>query len=234
VAGTRVAFCNGQPTPFSSYNQPFFVLSSGLSSTTCELSLTAGGSPITVTGSTSCSLYTVLGSTSGGGGAILTTTAGTPTGLSYSVNTATYSGGTTAVGSTSAALGYGGLDAYNNNLGKGGAGYGLLNSVCVAISQLGSGGDPNNNVGLYTNGLGPYGSGISTGLTFNTSFNVTLSYDGTNLSMTMQATSGGTTFTHSWPVNIPQIVGASTAYVGFTGGSGGAYGIQSINNWTMS
>jgi hypothetical protein len=64
---------------------------------------------------------------------------------------------------------------------------------------------------------------------------VTLGYSGTTLSISMQATTGGTIFTHSWTgVNIPTIVGGNTAYVGFTGGQYGSSAVTEISNWTFS
>src|ERR1700730_1163615 len=47
------------------------------------------------------------------------------------------------------------------------------------------------------------------------------------------ATTNGT-FSHSWPVNIPGTVGGNTAYLGFTGGTGGSTAIQAIQTWTFS
>jgi Chitobiase/beta-hexosaminidase C-terminal domain/Legume lectin domain len=211
-------------------NNFFYVLSSGLTSTTCELATAPGGAALSATSAASANLFFPTGY--GGGGATLTTTPGTPSGLTYSVNNFGWSGGPTAVGAIAQGLGYGGL----NTVGSAplGVAFGLLNSVAVTFAQFGAGGDPTNSVGLYTNGANPFGSGIATGLTFNSTFNVTLEYDGTNLDITMQATSGGTTFTHSFPINIPATVGADMAYVGFAGGSGGsAHAVQAVTAWKM-
>jgi hypothetical protein len=229
VAGTGVWFSNA-PGGFGA-NQIFYVVSSGLTSTTCEIAATPGGTPISVSSSSNTTIYIAAGSA--GGGATITTTTGTPTGLTYSVNTnVAQGGGPTALGIDGAGLGYGGYNAANGTAGQA---FGLLNSVAISFAQYASGGDPSNSIGFYTNGATPYGSGISTGLTFNTTFNVTLTYSGTSLSLTMQATGGGTTFSHTFTgVNIPSIVGANTAYVGFTGGSGGgAHAVQAITQWTM-
>jgi hypothetical protein len=35
-------------------------------------------------------------------------------------------------------------------------------------------------------------------------------------------------------VNIPQTIGGNTAYVGFTGGTGGLTAIQNIKTWTFT
>ena len=41
-------------------------------------------------------------------------------------------------------------------------------------------------------------------------------------------------FTTSWTINIPGTVGSNTAYVGFTGGTGGLTAIQEILDWTYA
>jgi hypothetical protein len=115
-----------------------------------------------------------------------------------------------------------------------GLAFGLLNSIAICFNQYSLHGDPNFGVGLYTNGANPYGSQLATGLTFNGAFNVTLSYDGTTLSITMQAAGGGTIFRHSWTINIPSRVGGNTAYAGFTGGTGGASTVQAVQSWTYT
>jgi hypothetical protein len=53
--------------------------------------------------------------------------------------------------------------------------------------------------------------------------------------MTITDTTNTTeTFTTSWPINIASTVGGSTAYVGFTGGTGGLNSIQEILTWSYS
>jgi hypothetical protein len=42
------------------------------------------------------------------------------------------------------------------------------------------------------------------------------------------------TFTTSFPINIPATVGGNTAFVGFTGGTGGQTATQEILNWKYS
>jgi Chitobiase/beta-hexosaminidase C-terminal domain/Legume lectin domain len=55
-------------------------------------------------------------------------------------------------------------------------------------------------------------------------YSATITYDGTNLAMSMYDVSAGgscpgsTCFTHVWPANLPSLVGGTTAYVGFTAG----------------
>jgi len=73
----------------------------------------------------------------------------------------------------------------------------------------------------------------SLGLTANTTWNfrVAVSYNGTTLSYTITNTSNGNTFTSNATVNIPSIVGANTAWVGFVGATGGATELHYISYW---
>ena len=66
-------------------------------------------------------------------------------------------------------------------------------------------------------------------------FKVTLTYDGSNLFESVTDTSTGANFTHTYTgINLPSIVGANTAFVGF-GGSTGAYTMNAyLNSWTYT
>jgi hypothetical protein len=64
---------------------------------------------------------------------------------------------------------------------------------------------------------------------------VTLRYSGgPTLTETLTDTVANTTSFKAYSANIPSAVGASTAYVGFTGGTGGATATQTISNFTFS
>ena len=65
-------------------------------------------------------------------------------------------------------------------------------------------------------------------------FNAQIAYNGTTLTVVITDTVTNATATQTYNVNIPAIVGGPTAYVGFTGGSGGHTAIQEILNWTYS
>ena len=96
-----------------------------------------------------------------------------------------------------------------------------------------------NLTGLYTNGAMPTGSSIdmsSSGLSLHSGnpLNVGLTYNGTTLRMTITDTKTKATFSKSWTIDIPSIVGASTAYVGFTGSTGGLSTTQDVVSWTYS
>jgi hypothetical protein len=52
--------------------------------------------------------------------------------------------------------------------------------------------------------------------------------------MTITDTVTAASFSTSWPVNIGTTIGGSTAYLGFTGGTGGFTAIQEIISWTCN
>lgn len=95
-----------------------------------------------------------------------------------------------------------------------------------------------NTVGLYTNGAFPSGSQVAIGgsvsLQSVTPITATLVYNGTSLVLTLhQGANTSPPITLSASINIPSIVGASSAWAGFTGATNfGASNIQ-ISNWTM-
>ena len=139
--------------------------------------------------------------------------------------------GATALGPSGGGLGYG-PDA------PGGTG-GIANSVAVKFDIYDNNGEGPNSTGLYTNGASPttpattLGGGVN--LHSGDIFHVVMSYDGTTLTMTITDTSNtAQTFTTSWPINIPSTVGGNTAYVGFTGGTGGLTSTQEIITWSYS
>lgn len=61
-----------------------------------------------------------------------------------------------------------------------------------------------------------------------------ITYDGTNLMLVLTDTVTAASFTSTTALNIPSIVGSSTAYVGFTAGTGGLTMTADILNWTLS
>ncbi|HTG29780.1 MAG TPA: chitobiase/beta-hexosaminidase C-terminal domain-containing protein [Methylomirabilota bacterium] len=112
-------------------------------------------------------------------------------------------------------------------------------SVAIKFDLYDNAGEGVNSTGLFTNGATPTtpsvdltGSGID--LHSGDVLNVKISYDGTNLSMTITDPTANATFTHAWPVNISSVVGASTAFAGFTAGTGGLTAVQDIINWTFT
>ena len=63
--------------------------------------------------------------------------------------------------------------------------------------------------------------------------NATLTYNGTTLTMTLTDAITLATWSQSFTINIPAIVGGNTAYVGFTGGTGGLTSSQKLTSWII-
>src|SRR5262249_58938221 len=64
---------------------------------------------------------------------------------------------------------------------------------------------------------------------------VTLSYSGTTLTETITDLNTSATVTETYNnVNLPGLVGGSTAWVGFTGGTGGLNAQQDVQTWTYT
>jgi hypothetical protein len=136
--------------------------------------------------------------------------------------------GVTALGSPGGGLGYGKFSAGTASIPK---------SVAVKFDLYSNSGEGTNSTGLYTNGAAPTtpATTMTGGINIHNGniFLVQLGYDGTTLTMTITDTAAtSNTFTTSWPINIPSIVGGNTAFVGFTGGTGGQTATQDILAWT--
>jgi hypothetical protein len=122
----------------------------------------------------------------------------------------------------------------------GGLGYaGLGTSVAVKFDLYNNAGEGTDSTGFYTDGAYPSVPALNltaSGINLHSSdiLHAHLVYDGTTLTLTLTDTVTGATFTASQALNIPSTVGASTAYVGFTAGTGGETAIQQILNWTYS
>ncbi len=135
---------------------------------------------------------------------------------------------TRAIGPDGAGLGYGAFTPNGSN--------GIPHSIAVKFDLFNNFGEGVDSTGLYTNGASPTIPAIdmtSSGVNLHSGdvFNVRMTYDGTNLSMRITDVTTQATFQTSWAISIPQIVGANTAYVGFTGATGGATATQDILSW---
>lgn len=137
-----------------------------------------------------------------------------------------------ALGPLGGGLGYGpGL--------AGQTGGGIGNSIAIKFDLYDNSGEGVNSSGLYANGASPTtpavdltASGIN--LHLGDIMRAHVTYDGTTLSLTITDTASGVSFANSWVVNIPTTVNSSTAYVGFTGGTGGVTAVQYVITWTYS
>ncbi len=142
--------------------------------------------------------------------------------------------GPTALGPSGGGLGYGPDLPANPDPSPNAP---IMKSIAIKFDLFSNNGEGANSTGLYTNGESPSTVVDSIDVTpidlhSGTTIAVHLAYDGANLTMTM--TSGTATFTHAWPVNIPNIVGGNTAYVGFTGSTGTAVSSQKVETWEFT
>jgi uncharacterized repeat protein (TIGR01451 family) len=133
-----------------------------------------------------------------------------------------------------------GLNALGGSGGALGYATTIINSVAVKFDLFNNAGEGPDSTGLYTNGAQPNAINsinlTGTGIDLHSGhiFNAAMIYDGTTLKVTITDTVTMAAATQSYPVNIPTIVGASTAFVGFTGGTGGLTAIQNVLNWTYA
>jgi hypothetical protein len=138
--------------------------------------------------------------------------------------------GNKALGPANSALGYSYGPTQTPNIKK---------SIAVKFDLWTTVGSGHDSTGLYTNAAHPTtpaldmtSSGVN--LASGDLLVVTMTYNGTALSMTIKDKTTNASYSHSWTVNIPSIVGASTAYVGFTGSTGGLTAVQQVTNWTFT
>jgi hypothetical protein len=156
------------------------------------------------------------------------------------------------------------LAASPTGLGGGGGaiGYGgVPNSVAIEFDTYNNGspdGDSSNHVGIDTGGAlndigltNVYGNG-SCGFPFGGPpqnpnnvpgcmsngdlWTVNVSYNGSNLSVTLQDSAESSAFTafNSFPIDIASALGTNTAFVGFTAGTGAGNENHDIINWTFA
>ena len=123
-------------------------------------------------------------------------------------------------------------------LAGGGLGYqGIGSSVAVKFDLYNNSGEGIDSTGFYTDGAIPTvpaldmtASGVN--LHSTDTLHAHIVYNGTTLTLTLTDTVTGASFTASTTINIPATVGANTAHVGFTAGTGGETATQTILNWT--
>jgi fibronectin type 3 domain-containing protein len=139
--------------------------------------------------------------------------------------------GPTALGPTGGGLGYG-PDAPGGTPG-------IAKSVAVKFDLYNNSGEGTDSTGEYTDGASPTTPDIdlsTTGINLHSGdvFQVVMSYDGTTLNVTITDTTTNASASQAYTVNIPQVIGSNTGYVGFTGGTGGSTAVQNILTWTYS
>lgn len=129
--------------------------------------------------------------------------------------------GATALGASGSGLGY-------QNIGR---------SAAIKFDLYSNASEGTDSTGVYTNGAAPTIPAVdmtSSGVVLRSgdSIQAHITYDGTTLTMTLLDLVTNKTFVLTQAVNIPQIVGSNTAYVGFTGSTGGLTASQKILYWT--
>jgi hypothetical protein len=123
--------------------------------------------------------------------------------------------------------------------GGGALGYqGIPASVAVKFDLFNNNGEGIDSTGFYTNGAAPTipaldltASGVN--LHSGNILHAHLTYDGATLYLTLTDTVTNASFMASQAIDIPATVGNTTAYVGFTAGTGGTTALQDVLNWTF-
>ena len=140
--------------------------------------------------------------------------------------------GPTALGPSGGGLGYGPATP-NVTVG------GIPHSIAVKFDVYNNAGEGYDSTGIYVNGASPStpavnltGSGIVLGSGDTLSAHVV--YDGTYLYLTIKNPVNGGVYVGRFAINIPTTLGATSAYVGFTGGTGGLAASQKILTWTFT
>ena len=140
--------------------------------------------------------------------------------------------GATALGNLGGGLGYG----VNPNGGTTG---GIAKSVAIKFDIFSNSGEGSDSTGIFTDGASPTNPAVnltSSGIVLSSGDTISaqLVYNGTTLTLNLTDTVTNNTFSQAFTINIPSTVGANTAYVGFTGGTGGGTAIQNIKTWTFN
>jgi hypothetical protein len=126
----------------------------------------------------------------------------------------------TALGTSGTGLGYGGIN----------------HSVALKFDINTKVGAGQNSVGIWANGsttaaaIDLTGTGID--LRSGDQFNVFITYDLYNFNVTITDSVTLASWSHTWDINIPSAIAASTAYAGFTGGTGTGSASQKVTAWS--
>jgi hypothetical protein len=131
----------------------------------------------------------------------------------------------------------GGLAYGPDNVGGSG---GIAKSVAIKFDLYSNSGEGVDSTGLYVNGAAPTNVGsidlTPSGVDLHSGdpMLVNMGYDGTTLTVNITDTITSKSETQTYTIDIPGTVGSSSAYVGFTGGTGGAVATQDILTWFFS
>jgi hypothetical protein len=115
----------------------------------------------------------------------------------------------------------------------------IRDSVAVKFDLYSNAGEGTDSTGLYVNGASPTTPSIDLTsshvvLGSGDTLSAHMTYDGNSLTLTIKDPVNGGTYTGKFAIDIPKTIGATTAYVGFTGGTGGKFASQKILTWTLT
>ena len=132
-----------------------------------------------------------------------------------------------------------GLNAVGASGGSGLGSHNMPMSVAVKFDIYNNAGEGNDSTGVYLNGAYPTVPATnitSSGIELNSGhiLHAHIVYDGTNLNLVITDPTTNDTFMQAYPVNIPQTVGNTSAYVGFTAASGSGSAVINILDWTYT
>jgi hypothetical protein len=141
--------------------------------------------------------------------------------------------GPTALGASGGGLGYGpdpNASSSSSRIGK---------SVALKFDLYDNQGEGSNSTGVFVNGAAPALPAIDlagTGIDLHSGhcFHVTLLYDAGLLHVTILDLETQASAIQEYRIDIPGAVGGTSAYVGFTGGTGGLTATQDILSWQFS
>ncbi len=148
-------------------------------------------------------------------------------GITFTIQT----NGPTALGPSGGGLGYG-----PDHVGGTG---GIPNSAAIKLDVYSNAGEGTDSTGLYLNGVSPTVPATdltSSGIALSSGDVITahLAYDGTYLYVSLLDPVVGKSFATRFAINLVQSLHSNTAYVGFTGGTGGLTASQKILTWTFA
>ena len=224
------------PAPARADLAGFGLLGAG---TTQNQGQTVGGLSINATGNTA----TLTNGAAGEGNSLFSNTQQTITAFNVSF-TYTDVGATGSAGSTADGVTFTIQNDSRGTLAVGGTGSSLgyaaaggATTHAAIASSVAVGFDVYNQSGTFLGTNGTFGTSNTSKAVLNSGdpINVSLSYaNGSLTEILTDANHTANTSTFTYPVNIANIVGANTAYVGFTGGDGNAVSNQTISNFTFS
>ena len=139
--------------------------------------------------------------------------------------------GPTALGPTGGGLGYG-----PDHVGGTG---GIPHSVAVKFDVYNNAGEGTDSTGVYVNGASPTIPAVNLTpskvlLSSGDTISAHLAYDGTYLYLTLKDPINNSVYVGRFAIDIPKTIGANTAYVGFTGGSGTLIASQKVLTWSFT